>query len=118
MQNFDISPDNSLQLTAPTGGTVAGSAYLIGSLLVVATQAVAQGLPFNCVKRGVFDLTKNGGEAWTEGQLVYWDATNKRCTTTSTSNTRIGAAARLGGELSAATTGLVSLTGDPAPTGA
>jgi hypothetical protein len=41
---------------------------------------------------GVFDLTKIGSQAWTVGAKVYWDDTNKRCTTVATDNTLIGVA--------------------------
>ena len=41
---------------------------------------------------GVFDITKVGSQAWTVGAKVYWDDTNKRCTTVATDNTLIGVA--------------------------
>jgi predicted RecA/RadA family phage recombinase len=42
---------------------------------------------------GAYALTKNAAEAWTVGQLIYWDGLNARCTTTSTGgNTKIGVA--------------------------
>ena len=41
---------------------------------------------------GVFELTKIGSQAWTVGALVYWDDTNKRCTTVATANLLIGVA--------------------------
>lgn len=50
----------------------------------------------------VFTLTKNTGEAFTDGQTLYWDATNKRLTGTATSNTLAGRA--FGTAASAATT--------------
>lgn len=108
MQNF-VSPGEVVQFTAPSGGVTSGLGYLIGGQFVVATSTVAAGLPFEGAAKGIFDLVKNTGEAWTEGQLIYWDNTNHRCTTTSTSNTHIGYAARLGGELSAAAVGRVRL---------
>ena len=40
----------------------------------------------------VFDITKVGSQAWTVGAKVYWDDTNKRCTTVATDNTLIGVA--------------------------
>lgn len=40
----------------------------------------------------VHTLSKNSGEAFTDGQLIYWDATNKRLTGHSTNNTRAGRA--------------------------
>ena len=41
----------------------------------------------------MFELTKIGAQAWTVGALVYWDDTNKRCTTVATANLLIGVAA-------------------------
>ena len=41
---------------------------------------------------GVFDITKVGSQAWTVGAKIYWDDTNKRCTTVATDNTLIGVA--------------------------
>jgi predicted RecA/RadA family phage recombinase len=116
MINF-IDPGEVVTYTAPSGGVVAGTAYQIGQILVVATTTVAQTLPFEGLTRGVVDLPKASG-AWTEGALLYWDNTAHNVTTTSTSNLRIGVAARLGGESSGATTGRVRLTGAPAPAGA
>ncbi|MFC7703670.1 capsid cement protein [Plastorhodobacter daqingensis] len=40
----------------------------------------------------MFDLTKIGSQAWAVGATVYWDDTNKRCTTVATDNTLIGVA--------------------------
>jgi predicted RecA/RadA family phage recombinase len=62
-----------LTLTAPTGGVVSGTAYQIGSIVVVATETVAQTLPFEGVPIGVFDVPKVADEPWTEGMKVYWD---------------------------------------------
>lgn len=42
---------------------------------------------------GVFELTKIGSQTWTVGALVYWDGSNKRCTTVATANLLIGIAA-------------------------
>ncbi len=41
---------------------------------------------------GVFTLAKNSAEAWTVGELLYWDDPNKVVTATSTSNKLIGVA--------------------------
>ena len=114
MQNFS-KPGDVLTFTAPTGGVVSGTAYLIGALLVVAATTVAQTLPFEGVTQGVFVLPKATG-AWTEGALLYWDDTAKNITTTTTSNRRVGCAAAAAA--SGDTTGQVKLTGAPAPTGA
>jgi predicted RecA/RadA family phage recombinase len=85
--------DNAvLTFTAPTGGVVAGTAYLIGGLVVIATETVAQTLPFDGVTIGVVDVTKVNDEAWTEGVKLYWDDTAKKFTKVVGSNTLVGAA--------------------------
>lgn len=107
--NF-VNPGKIIQLTAPSGGTTSGLGYLIGVLFGVALTTQVAGAACEFGVAGVFDLVKHTGEAWTEGEAIYWDAMNNRCTSTSTSNTLIGVAARLGGELSAAAIGRVKLT--------
>jgi predicted RecA/RadA family phage recombinase len=108
MQNF-IQPGNALTFTAPVGGVVSGGAYLIGALLVVAAVSASAGESFSGARVGVFELPKASGQAWTEGAALYWDNTAKVCTTTSTSNTRIGYATRAAA--SGATVGAVLLSG-------
>ena len=54
--------------------------------------AAAIGEPIETALVGVFDITKVGSQAWTVGAKVYWDDTNKRCTTVATDNTLIGVA--------------------------
>lgn len=75
MKNF-IKPGDVLTFTAPGGGVVSGTAYLIGSLLVVAAITAAAGAPFEGMRVGEFTLPKATGSAWTEGQLLYWDTAN------------------------------------------
>lgn len=116
MNNF-VKPAEVITFTAPTGGVVSGTGYLIGALFVVATISTAVGTQFEGCVIGEVILPKAAG-AWTEGQLVYWDNTAKNVTTTSTSNTRIGCAAQVGGQASGDTTGAVRLNGAAAPPGA
>jgi predicted RecA/RadA family phage recombinase len=112
--NF-IQPGECLTLTAPTGGVTAGTPVLIGALLVVPTTTVAQTLPFEGCTMGVFTLPKATGATWSEGQLLYWDDTAKKCTPTATSNTRIGCA--VAAAASGDTTGKVRLNGAAAGAG-
>lgn len=71
-------PGDILTLTAPVGGVVSGGLYIIGDVAVVALTTVAAGLPFAAAKEGVFELPKATGANTdlTEGQTVFWDATN------------------------------------------
>jgi predicted RecA/RadA family phage recombinase len=87
-----ISKGEVLELTAPSGGVVAGSAYLIGGLLVVATVTAAEGAKFNAIAEGIVDLPKAVEDALTEGGKVYWDNSAKKITTVSGGNTLVGVA--------------------------
>ena len=109
MNNF-IQPGKVMTFTAPSGGVVSGTAYLIGGLLVVAAVTAAAGATFTGSAVGVFTLPKASG-AWTEGAVLYWDNTAKNVTTTSTANFRIGCAAAVGGQASGDTAGAVRLDG-------
>ena len=58
----------------------------------IAAGAATLGEPVETALVGVFDITKVGSQAWTVGAKIYWDDTNKRCTTVATDNTLIGVA--------------------------
>jgi predicted RecA/RadA family phage recombinase len=73
MDNY-TNPGEVNTFTAPTGGVVSGEAYMIGSLLVIATATVAQTLPFEGLAKGVVRVRKLGADAWAEGDKVYFDA--------------------------------------------
>lgn len=106
-----IAPGDVLTLTAPTGGVVAGTAYLIGGLLVIAQTTAAQTLPFDAYVTGVHSVTKVGSQAWTEGAVVYWDNSAKNFTTVSTANYRAGIAVVAVGSGAGETVGVVRLNG-------
>ncbi|MGF7163491.1 putative RecA/RadA family phage recombinase [Rhodoligotrophos appendicifer] len=105
-KNF-VQPGETLTLTAPSGGVVSGSAYLIGSLLVIALISAAETELFQGKPRGVWVLPKTNAQAWAEGVKVYWDNTNKVVTTTATDNTLVGFAVEAAANPSA--TGVVWL---------
>ncbi len=103
-----IQPGLTLTLTAPTGGVVAGTPLLIGTLVVVPATTAAQTLPFDGHVEGVFTCPKATGAAWTEGQVLYWDsAAGNFATAASATARRAGAAVVAAG--SADTTGVVRL---------
>lgn len=52
----------------------------------------ASGAEVEANQVGVFDLTKASSLAWSAGDKVYWDDTNKVATKTATVNTLIGVA--------------------------
>lgn len=81
MKNY-VQDDETIPLTAPDGGAVAGNAYLIGSVFGVAQNSADAGAPFELRRAGVVSLPKTTGEAWTEGQKLYFDPATKKLTST------------------------------------
>ncbi len=92
MRNF-TKPAQTITLTAPAGGVTAGSGYRIGRFFVVAVSTVAAGLPFEGQLYGQVELPKTSAQAWSEGDAIYWDATNSRCDSDPTKGQMIGVAA-------------------------
>ena len=90
MKNY-VQPGNTITLTAPYA-VASGDGLLVGSIFGVAAGDAASGATVEAALTGVIDLTKIGSQAWTVGAKVYWDDTNKRCTTVATDNTPIGVA--------------------------
>lgn len=91
MKGFN-SPGDSLEFTAPAGGVVAGTGVKIGDILVIATVTAAAGEKFTGVRNGVVEHAKTSAQAWTEGQQLNWDNTNKVFTTVTTGNFKAGVA--------------------------
>jgi predicted RecA/RadA family phage recombinase len=90
-----ISCGGVIDVFAPSGGVVSGVGVLIGKLfgIPVTTQAVGETVAIHT--DGVFDHVAEGagsGQAWAVGDIVFFDATNKRLTKTATANTRVGVA--------------------------
>ncbi len=104
------NPGDAMDFTAPTGGVVAGTFYLIGAVLLMAGTTVAAGERFAGTVKGVFnEVPAATSQAWAEGVKIYWDNTNSVFTTTAAGNTLIGYAA--GAKIASAATGSVKLTG-------
>src|SRR3990172_11099650 len=103
-----IQPGDVLESPAPANVT-AGTGVKIGDLLVIPLVTVLSGAKFNGLTRGVVDHDKLDAQAWTEGQQVNWDDTNKRFTTVTTGNYRAGVAVAVAANPTA--TGLVLLAG-------
>ncbi|ATC25205.1 DUF2190 family protein [Caulobacter vibrioides] len=102
-----LSSGDRVNVTTPAGGLTSGLGALIGAMFGVAMNTTVQGDPNVLVREGEFTQPKATGEAWTQGQLLYWDNTNKRFTTTASGNTK--AAVASAAQLAAATTGDVIL---------
>ncbi len=106
-----IQPGDVMTFAAPTGGVTKGTPVLIGSLLVIPQNTVAQTLSFDGYVTGVHSVTKADSQAWTVGVNVYWDNSNKNFTTTATSNYYAGVAAEAVASDAGLTTGKVRLNG-------
>lgn len=109
MNNY-IQPGDVLTFTAPIGGVVSGTPVLIENLLVIPTGDAEAGDPFEGATRGVFLVPKVGSQAWTTGEVVYWDDDNTRFTTVA-NDARAGVAAADAGAGAGVTTGIVRLDG-------
>lgn len=107
MANNYIRKGDVLDLTAPSGGVVSGTGYLIGTLFVVALVTAAEGASFAAMVEGVFTLPKTSAQAWAEGQKVFWDNSNHRADSDSTVGQLIGVAAAVAANPTA--TGIVRL---------
>ena len=94
MKNY-VQEGQALDLIAPTGGVVSGVAYKLGAIIAVAAITAGVGVGFVGYTEGVYDLAAEGAASAQDlavGDLVYYDATNKRVTKTLTANTLCGVA--------------------------
>ncbi|MBN9475400.1 MAG: hypothetical protein ABS43_01760 [Bordetella sp. SCN 67-23] len=88
MQNF-VQSGRTLTLPAPYD-VASGGAVLVGKIFGIAVTDVASGAQGEFDTEGVFTLPVLGTDTAAVGAVAYWDATNKRLTTTATDNTRVG----------------------------
>lgn len=107
MRNY-VQKADVIDLTAPYD-RASGQGMLVGSIFAVAMVALASGVAGAAVIKGRCTLTKHSAEAWTQGEVLYWDDTNKYVTATSSGNTKIGFAAAVAANPSS--TGDVVLNG-------
>ena len=105
MKNY-ISDGDVVSAAAPYD-VASGGGALIGSLFGVAVDTALSGTSVQLKTTGVFTLPKATGQAWTYGAKLYWDDSNKNCTTTASGNTLIGVA--LAAAASGDTSGTVRL---------
>ena len=108
MKNF-IGVGNRVTLTA-AAVTTSGQPVLIGSLFGIAENAAAIGEPLVVVMNGIYDLTKTASQAWTVGQLIYWDVATSRVTNVVATNKLVGVAVLAVGAGAGEIVGRVRLT--------
>jgi predicted RecA/RadA family phage recombinase len=109
---METQTGNILAFTAPYAVTP-GDGALVGASFGVSTGTFALGARGTFDLSGVFELAKASAQAWAEGAAIYWDNSAKKCTTVSTANTLIGAAAAAAANPSS--TGSVRLNGGAVP---
>ena len=109
MKNY-VDDGATVTVAAPYA-VASGAGALLGTLFGVAQAAAANAATVVLVTRGIFYLPKAASQAWTVGAAIYWDDTNKVCTTTATGNTLIGKAVAAVGSGAGETLGRVRLNG-------
>lgn len=92
MANNNIQEGEVLGLTMPYA-VDSGDGVLVGAIFGVATSTYGSGDTGQVATCGVWSLAKTSAQAWTEGQKIYWDDSNKRCDSDSTVGMLVGAAA-------------------------
>jgi predicted RecA/RadA family phage recombinase len=109
MAKNKVQSGDILDLVAPSGGVVSGTPYQIGQIVCVALTDAAVGETFAGAVVGVWEVAKLSAQAWTVGDLVYFDAGNDRFTTVASGNQLAGVAVKTAANPSA--TGTVRLNG-------
>ena len=93
MNNY-VQQGKTITVLAPYAVTGGGGVQVNGTGVLFGIAVNSQNLGDNMeiVTEGVFDLVKDTS-TFVNGDYVYWDNTAKLCTSTATSNTKIGVAA-------------------------
>ena len=107
MNNY-LNSGDTVNAIAPNGGVVSSMPVLIGLLFGIPVTTAVAGATFALRRKGVFhDVTKDVADAWTAGDVIYWDDVAKAFTKTAATNRRVAIA--LDDATQAATTGKVVL---------
>lgn len=118
MSRSFIQLGDVLTLIAPAGGVTAGTGAMVGNQFVIAQTTAIATATFDGYATGVCSHAKAASQAWTAGQVVYWDDTLKIFSNVATvgffgqGGVFIAVEAVAGG--AGDTTGKVRLTGSPA----
>ena len=85
MAGNHVKPGAVLTFTAPSGGVVSGTLYIINNTACLALTSAADGAAFEAAIEGVFRLPKAPSQAWLQGARIMWDNTsNKRASNATT----------------------------------
>ncbi len=85
-----VQKGDTLRLTAPSGGVVSGSPYLIAGLMIVAAHDAAENETFEAHTVGVWEFTKVTADAPAEGAVAYLVDGTTNVSTSATAATQIG----------------------------
>lgn len=88
MKNF-IQDGDVLTVTAPYD-VASGAGCQVGTIFGVAALAAASGASVQISTTGVYSLAKLAAQAWSAGDRIYFDNTEKECTTVAAGNLFIG----------------------------
>lgn len=91
MQNY-IQDGDTIEMTAPYA-LLSGQGALVGGIFGIALGNIANGARGQFKRTGVVSHAKVSAQAWTEGEPVYWDNTNRVMTDVASGNKLVGAAA-------------------------
>lgn len=91
-----------------TANVTSGGTVVAGDLVGFAQISGVTGDVVPVVLKGVFQVDKATGQAWTSGTKLYWDATAGKFTTTATANSFAGHVAQ--NEIAGATSGRIRLS--------
>ena len=98
-----VQDGDVITVTAPYTVTSGQGCQVGAALFGIASGDAASGATLELQVEGVYDVAALSTDTASVGDLLYWDNTNKRLTTTSTSNLKVGVAvaAKAGGATTA-----------------
>jgi predicted RecA/RadA family phage recombinase len=85
MKNY-VQAGDAIYVPAPTGGCKSGDIVVVANIFGVAGTTQAAGEIVAVHNDGIYSLTKKTNQAWTPGQLIYWDTGNKWATSVKITN--------------------------------
>ena len=102
-----VQDGDVITVTAPYAVTSGQGCQVGAALFGIASGDAASGATLELQVEGVYDVTALSTDTAAVGDLLYWDNTNKRLTTTATSNLKVGVA--VAAKASGATTARILL---------
>jgi len=102
-----VQDGDVITVTAPYTVTSGQGCQVGAALFGIASGDAASGATIELQMEGVYDVTALSTDTAAVGDLLYWDNTNKRLTTTATNNLKVGVA--VAAKAAAATTARILL---------